>query len=492
MYVGCVSMYCSYQLHRSYQRNKSHYPSSIDHYHRIENENCVIFGALSNTRMTLTLLTIPTELIATIVAHLEPEDLALTSQTCHQLRVFCLDDKNWRRHIQDIVPYKLPPKVPTREGVDRLVLQNLIRPGNVTSWLDVWRGFHHFWFILKRRLWISDRNPNGDLIIALFELNTLQIKGYRLIAQNSFDAPPAISYSERDTHVAIPSFDPVLTRHRESFTITHPGPWTSTYVYPLDGMSYSHRDGNLPPEIRCSTPTNYAARVVKIILARDLPLVAIGRTTSVWPPLSLPGSNRVRNPNLGPSASMGLSYHVDYESRGYRPGTMVEKSVDAFRLTSSPQTVSIGHGRVVGISHSSGESLAAIHESVLYPTAEKPFQGIWIGDYNGHGNEFVLFQQPGGNDSTYFEMPEHARSVLSKIEEEFPVIEQPEQMDSPYKGPLIGVKLTGDRNVPRSEYTVIVPNLAKVLRVANERSFKDALVVRALAHLAGDMFTNGM
>lgn len=442
--------------------------------------------------MHLTLLHLPNELIDTIVTYLDPNDLERTSRTCRILRVICLDDKLWRQHIQEIVPYTLPSHVPAREGVARLLDQKLIRPGNVTSWLDVWRGFHHFWFILKRRFWISDQSPGGGLVIALFDLNSLQIKGYRLLAQSSFEGPPTVTFSERDAHVAITSFDPVLTRQRENFTITHPGPWTEPCSFPLGSVSYGHSDGNLPPEVRCTDRPGGNYYVHKLLLAKDLPSAAIGRNTSVWPPQSLPSANRVRNSNLGPLVGMTRGYQPDYESKGYRPENFSERSLDAFRMSNPPRSISIGYGRYVGVTPSGGETFAAIHPSVLEPTAQKPLQGIWIGDYNGHGNEFVLFLQPELTDTSYFTMPEHAQEVLDELDEQYEYDAEADPIPaSPYKGRLVGIKLSGDRNVPRSENTFIVPNLGDVIRIAHERPFRNGQVVRALAHTAHDMFTNG-
>jgi hypothetical protein len=37
---------------------------------------------------------------------------------------------------------------------------------------------------------------------------------------------------------------------------------------------------------------------------------------------------------------------------------------------------------------------ATLPKECYMPTPEKPWQGIWCGDYSGHGCEFILIQQP--------------------------------------------------------------------------------------------------
>lgn len=61
------------------------------------------------------------------------------------------------------------------------------------------------------------------------------------------------------------------------------------------------------------------------------------------------------------------------------------------------------------------------------------------------------------------------------------------------RGRLEAVKLTGDPNVPRGEYTFIAPELgdAGLVRVAQEEIFRGARVVRAAGHIAGRGFRNG-
>jgi hypothetical protein len=89
------------------------------------------------------------------------------------------------------------------------------------------------------------------------------------------------------------------------------------------------------------------------------------------------------------------------------------------------------------------------------PSVEKPWQGIWCGDYFDHGVELLLVLQPDSTDS------------------------------------LLAVKLTGDSNVPRWQYSIVVPDLLEggLARVAEEEGFRGARVVRMCAsHMAATGF----
>lgn len=60
-------------------------------------------------------------------------------------------------------------------------------------------------------------------------------------------------------------------------------------------------------------------------------------------------------------------------------------------------------------------------------------------------------------------------------------------------GRLEAIKLTGDPNIPRGEYTFIAPDIGAggFLRVADEEVFKGARVVRSAGHIAGRGFMEG-
>lgn len=203
--------------------------------------------------------------------------------------------------------------------------------------------------------------------------------------------------------------------------------------------------------------------------------------------------------------------------------------------------------RPFGASMRVGEDVttwATLPEECYTPTPQKPWQGIWCGDYAGHGCEFLVVMQPDDPKS----LPERAQAVIQTREREGSVssggswstapIDQEEwedaeseggQMaeseeyhgmgdsnatlqasppappasvpdshgaygdDAVYRGRIEAVKLTGDPNIPRGEYTFIAPDIGPdgLIRIAEEELFKGARIVKSVGHIAQRGFVEG-
>jgi len=217
--------------------------------------------------------------------------------------------------------------------------------------------------------------------------------------------------------------------------------------------------------------------------------------------------------------------------------------------------------RVLGMGMRIGEDVttwATLPESSYTPTPQKPWQGIWCGDYAGHGCEFLAIMQPDEADAK--PLPERALWALRAREREESVSSEgswttaptdaagssawasdeesvnggvemvaaamenaddledsvatlqegyhdyisgpvgssykgkADEDESVYKGRIEAVKLTGDPNIPRGEYTFIAPDIGPngLIRVAKEEIFKGARIVRSVGHIAATGFRDGM
>lgn len=283
------------------------------------------------------------------------------------------------------------------------------------------------------------------------------------------------------------------------------------------------------------------------MLCRKIPEVAISEGTHVWPPQILPAICRTRNASQD-----------GYNSNGHRPSKLSEVSQSNFRLRrwveyrrSNPSLLSIqpgAHGNSATESHSllgpqfsvnaSGVTIRMPEDVTTYatlpdwcftPTSSKPWQGIWCGDYSGHGCEFIVIQQPDKDDERplprgmdwlqrWFNGDRQWNTLdtesLEVAMEDCDLVPSngistsdvppPESTAEPsggagpesttsLSGRLEAIKLSGDANVPRAQYTFIAPEIGDsgLIRVAHEEPFKGARVVRAAGHIAERGFQGG-
>lgn len=121
------------------------------------------------------------------------------------------------------------------------------------------------------------------------------------------------------------------------------------------------------------------------------------------------------------------------------------------------------------------------------PTPERPWRGIWVGDYSVHGCEFLLINQPDVDEEGY---KEPLVRLDSESDEEFEARFRTEKV---YRGRLEAIKLTGDPNVPRGEYTFLAADLGVdgFVGIAQGPPFQGARVVKSQGHVAGVGFMGG-
>ncbi|KAK5123310.1 hypothetical protein LTR85_002740 [Meristemomyces frigidus] len=501
------------------------------------------------------LLGLPAELLLHVLTYLEPLDLASTARTCRALYAHGYDDQIWQPLVNANVPEPVSEPTPLK------------------TFRDLYIAHHPHWFLPRHRLWFSDSEPSGKLVVARYDSRRGCIEAYAVVAKRG---ERTLEFWEKDREVIIHSFNP-----RISLALDQP-------VLKLDVDSPRTNDSrNNNPSDRGYAPlSRYSKEILmetfadaglysSYMLCRSLPNAAIGEQTKVWPPLRLPAESRVRNDSAD-----------GYNSSGHRPTRLDEVSQHNFRLRKwveytgrrsspslmsfhSPNNLSAALGMngpyfAAGLTSSERGGMtirmpedittyATLPESAYTPTAEKPWQGIWCGDYSGHGCEFLVIMQPDKKDER--PLPEDmewlrhwfrggrrgssssASSYASAQEEidyaeaarehwqsnsgeplalsggsaphvvpqivasevlggftETPVGEAQAAHETDYKdvpnGRIEAIKLTGDPNIPRGEYTFIAPDIGHggFMRVADEEIFRGARVVRSAGHIAGRGF----
>lgn len=454
-------------------------------------------------------LALPSELIHHILTFLPASDLAFVCQTCRLLCEHAVDDRLWLSHLENTLH---------RDDLKKAISTKL-------SYRAQFLQFHPYWFIPKYKVWYADTIHTGRLLIARYSPSRQCIEAYALAAER---VASTFEFWEWNTEVIIHSFDPKvqLDLNRAVLKIDA----DAVANLPLR-KRYSEEvimDGGVPPMGGINS---------RLSLTRPLPAAAIGENTQVWPPQKLPAHSRVRNASLD-----------GFRGTGHTPTKASELSEHTFRLRRWMDFPSRLAG-TRGMTMRMGEDVstfATLPPETYTPTKEKPWRGIWVGDYSGHGCEFLVVLQP----DEPIELPMGAKAALrrrrqqsgdvsgaatpaddsnesSELVVDFDyehIFEDTEDLDltaempwtipeaefteasssrvapadadsggDSHQGQILGVKLTGDPNIPRGEYTFVAPDIsdAGLIRVATEEKFAGARVVKSAGHIAARDFRDG-
>ncbi|KAL1957606.1 hypothetical protein VTO42DRAFT_5717 [Malbranchea cinnamomea] len=406
------------------------------------------------------LTALPSELLFQILSYLSPVDLASVSGTSRFLRDHANHDLLWA----DIVNANLPS--PIRD------------PAPSPTFKDLYVSHHPLWFIVRNKIWFSDISNTGKIILARYNHKLGRIEAYRLVASHTIRQ---FQHWDHNPNVRVLSFDPQVTL------------WLDDPVVQLDKFVPSPQHNVLnwrSNEIRMPMALE-AQRVFStfILCSKMSPQQQNDPSRAVWPPRLIPAEDRV---------DITYSKFLSFQNLDDRPQRLEDICESAFRVRRWIQfgnhLASFNIGTVMdGIS-----TFSTLRPELYTPTAEKPYQGIWVGDYSGHGSEFLLIiqrespaERSNANESGQnqnhldeLEASDNAGGSRSSFSD------NASEDELPFGGTLEAIKLTGDPNVPRGEISFVADDIGPrgLLRIADEELFKGVRVIRSRGHVAATNF----
>lgn len=463
---------------------------------------------------------LPPEIVQYILSFLDVQHLQSVYRTCHELKAHVEDDQLWLPLLKASLPDHDIPSTPSP----------------AVSYRQLYLSQHPYWFLPHQRIWFSDDAYNGKLIVAKFNPITGTISGYRLAAERPEAQPqtwivkPSVIIHHVNPRVYVSTDDPVL-----SLT------YSNDLFYSNGSASRSWDPGS---EVRMRVGRPEQKINASLMLSKDLPdSTANTPNVVVWPPHTIPDMPRTRS-------STGNNSSNSFISKGHKPSTLDEISKTTFRL----RTWSHFTQGMLNLGVRIGEEVSTwstLDPTLYTPTRQKPYQGLYIGDYAAHGCEFLLILQTeqaprhqrhflgadndGGDDEggaarrrnyisavlaalrerQFMDEDEasmdhgygsedgaagqlHARQTIDGAHARFPApgsvtpnVEDPD--GNIHKGAIEAIKITGDVNVPRGEHTFIADDIGPdgTIRIAHEPPFRGARVVKSRGHVAARGFRDG-
>lgn len=384
-------------------------------------------SSMSQTAGLSGLCALPSEVLHHVLTFLPGPALAAASATCRTLHEHAVNDLLWASLVHENLPSSKKLNIlPT-----------------FTSYRSLYITHHPYWFLPKHKIWFSDARHTGKLLLARFDPRTGNIEAYRVLSEQG---PHDHQFWQWDPRVSIHRFSPRVRLFLDSPVVI---------LDRMDPTTLHNRQGWWEGELRMSLENKERDGLFStFFLSRSIPPSLQNPSMALWPPRIIPAEDRVRNES-----------HDGFQGWGHKPQKTSEISETTFRIRNWLEFRSTGNmGVRVG---EDVNTYATLPPHCYTPTPNKPYQGIWVGDYSGHGCEFILIVQPDKEQS-------HSSNNADKQR-------------------LEGIKLTGDPNVPRGEYTFIAEDIgqAGLIRIAEENIFQGARIVRSEGHIAGRDFHNG-
>lgn len=373
---------------------------------------------------------LPIELVRQILSFLPARDLGCISATCRSMAKLAAEENLWEAIVNSNLP------------------EPISDPGPFESFRRLYLAHFSYWFIPKYKIWFSDRDAIGNLVLARYDNRRGVIEAYRIIAER-----PLPHFHHWPTHptVMVPSFDPDVKLWLDDpiLFLKDPDPNSPS------AACQAWRDER---RMIMGSDAHHVFNSL-VLCSNGRPQEQSDPSREIWPPSTIPSKDWVFRDWAG---------HVtpekpdDVSDRVFRIRQWVH-----FRFSLAPSIPS----------DTEAIFTYATPDPELYtPTMEKPYQGIWVGDYSAHGCEFLLIYQ--GDRVCSEEDNEDDGDNVAMADG---VIQ---------KGRLEAVKLTGDDNVPRGKVTFRADDIGPkgLVRVAHEKPFPGARIVRSNGLLAGRGF----
>ncbi len=416
----------------------------------------------------LTLLTLPPELIDTIFSYLTPVELAGVSAVCRALRSHAISDLQWQRHV-----------------ISNLPGRKISSPYPCESWRELYASHDPYWFLTKHKLWFCDRELTGQMIIVRYDERRGCIEGYQLLATRARDGSEPWM-ADQDVHIHY--FEPRVKLHLDKPILQFNACRLGWDVPSTQSSSRPNPPSRVSSERPMSMNHGSDPRFSNFILTKPLAGFSFNDSNLlfpyeyVWPPPTVPARHRVTG------QPDGIHHFATYIGQNRR----LSEESPVRRSEISDQTFQIRQWMEMGPPHIGvrlGEEIVTYStlDPLLYaPTAEKPWRGIWVGDYSGHGCEFLLINQPDGADEDRTPLVRGEDEGKEAFRERF-------LRERVHRGRLEAVKLTGDPNVPRGEYTFVADDLGEegFVGITQDPPFRGARVVKSKGHIAAMGFFNG-
>ncbi|KAK4237539.1 hypothetical protein C8A03DRAFT_44625 [Achaetomium macrosporum] len=447
------------------------------------------------------LLALPAELWYNILIYLSPADLNHVSETCRAMYGHATADHLWQTLVQDNVPG-----------------QRVTSSYPCPTFRELFKRHDPRWFLPKYKIWFSDSGLPGRLIVVRYDQWRGCIEGYQLVAN---DTDHSVQTWQGDGESTITDFNPEVKLHLDHPILHLPADHvtgvseTDPIIIRLSRQGSNEEGADASEASSSSKPTTkdedhqegnrfqaeMPMRLVSdshlrssFIHARLLSELEVSERCAhaspynqLWPPTTVPTPYRVlsvcgENPDsLRPEDVANCRGEVF--DRAFRIRKWIEMRILGMNVRLLPER---GH-RLIRV----GEEVstyATLDPELYTPTPDRPYRGIWVGQYGAHGCEFLWINQPDdGRDNTF--NPNDITRLENESDEDY---ERRKRDATVYRGRLEAVKLTGDANVPRGEYTFVAEDLGEggFVRVEDEPPFEGVRVVKSKGHVADNGFVS--